>query len=97
LENPTVVPKYITKIHVGSFKNPFHKLAWLFTKLTSQEIIATISLMIPYILYFTIKEKAILDWGKVISIEITSQLSHYKRDNKFFMDSYLLFAIICCC
>jgi hypothetical protein len=97
LENPTIVPEDITKIQVDSFKKPFRKIAWLFTRLTGQESITTISRMILYILYFTVKEKAIFDWGKLISIEISSQLSWYKKDKKFFMASYLVFAITYCC
>jgi hypothetical protein len=61
LENPVVVPEDITRIQVDSFKNPFPEIAWLFTRLTGQESAATISLMILYILYFTVKEKAISD------------------------------------
>ena len=38
--------------------------------------------MILYILYFTVKEQAIFDWGKLISIEISSQLTHYKMIKK---------------
>jgi hypothetical protein len=53
--------------------------------------------MILYILYFIVKEKAIFDWGKLISIEISSQFSQYKKDKKFFMASYLVFAITYCC
>jgi hypothetical protein len=97
LENPMVVPKDITKIQVDSFKNPFQEITWLFTRLTVQEITTTISRTSLYILYFTVKEKDIFDWGKSISIEISSQLSHYKRDKKLFMDSYLVFAIVYCC
>jgi hypothetical protein len=69
----------------------------MFTRLTGQGSTATISLMILYILYFIVKEHAISDWGKLISIEISSQLSHYKRDKKFFMASYLVFSIVYCC
>jgi hypothetical protein len=53
--------------------------------------------MILYILYFTVKEQAIFDWGKLIFIEISSQLSQYKKDKKLFMSSYLIFAIVHCC
>jgi hypothetical protein len=62
-----------------------------------QESTANISRMILYILYFTVKEKAIFDWGKLISIEISSQLSQYKKDKKLFMASYLVFVIAHCC
>jgi hypothetical protein len=52
--------------------------------------------MILYILYFIVKEKDIFDWGKLISIEISSHLSQYKKDKKFFMASYLVFVIAYC-
>jgi hypothetical protein len=91
------VPEDITRIKVDSFKNPFREIAWFFTKLIGQESTATISRMILYILYFTVKEKSIFDWGKLISIEISSQLSHYKSENKLFMASYLVFVIVYCC
>jgi hypothetical protein len=55
LENPAVVPKYITKIQVDSFKNPFREITWLFTRLIGQESTTTISHMILYILYFIVK------------------------------------------
>jgi hypothetical protein len=83
LENDASVPEDITRIQVNSFKNPFREIAWLFTRLTGQESTATISCMILYILYLTVKEQAIFDWGKLISIESLSQLTHYKMDNFF--------------
>jgi hypothetical protein len=53
--------------------------------------------MILYILYFTVKEPTIFDSGKLISIEIASQLSHYKKEIKLFMASYMIFSIVYCC
>ena len=97
LENTASIPTYITKIQVESFKNPYQEIAWLFTKVEGQENIAFISRMILYILYFTVQEHAIFYWGKLISIEISSQLSHYKKDRKLFMASYLIFSIVHCC
>jgi hypothetical protein len=97
LENLAVFPKDITRIQVDSFKNPFWEIACLFTRITGQESTATISRMILYILYFTVKEQDIFNWGNLISIEISSQLSHYKRDKKLFMASYLVFVIAYCC
>jgi hypothetical protein len=93
LDNPTNFQEDITRIQVDSFKNPFWEISWLFTRLRGQESIATIYRMILYILYFTVKEKTIFDSKKLISIEISSQLSRYKKYKKFFMDSYLVFAI----
>jgi hypothetical protein len=97
LENPTFVPEDITSLQVGSFKNPFREITWLFTRVTRKETTTNISCMILYILYFTVKEKAIFDWGKLISIEISSQLSQYKNEKKLFMSSYLVFTIGHCC
>jgi hypothetical protein len=90
LENPMVIPEDITRLQVGSFKNPFREIAWIFTRITGQETTTNISQMILYILYFTVKEHAIFDWGKLISIEISSQLAQYKKEKKFFMSSYLV-------
>jgi hypothetical protein len=54
-------------------------------------------LAFPIWTYFTVKEQAIFYWGKLISIEISSQLSQYKKDKKLFMSSYLVFMIAHCC
>jgi hypothetical protein len=48
-------------------------------------------------LYFIVKEQSIFDWGKLISIEIYPQLSQFKEEKKFYMSSYLVFAIAHCC
>jgi hypothetical protein len=53
--------------------------------------------MALYILYFIVKEQAIFYWGRVISHEISSQLSSYKREFFFYMSSYLVFAIALSC
>jgi hypothetical protein len=49
--------------------------------------------MALYYLYFTVNEQAIFYWGSLISHEISSQLSSYKREKKFCISSYLVFAI----
>jgi hypothetical protein len=38
LEDPTTVPEDITRLQVSSFRNPFRKIAWLFTRITGQGI-----------------------------------------------------------
>jgi hypothetical protein len=75
LEDPTTFPEDITKFQVSSFRNPFWEIAWLFTRITRQQSMTNISHIVIYILYFTVKEQFIIDWGKLISIEICSQLS----------------------
>jgi hypothetical protein len=97
LEDLTTVPEDITRLQVSSFRNPLRKIAWMFTIITGQESTSSISCMILYILYFTVKEQAIFYWGELISIEICSQLSQFKQKNKFYMSSYLVFVIAHCC
>jgi hypothetical protein len=75
LEDPTIVPDDTTNLQVSSFRNPFMAISWLFTRITGQESTASISRIVLYILYVRVKEQSIFDWGKLISIEICSQLS----------------------
>jgi hypothetical protein len=79
LKDSTIVPEDITMLQVNSFRNPFRKSAWLFTRITGQASTTSISHIIIYILYFIVKEKYIFDWGKLISIELYSQLSRFKE------------------
>jgi hypothetical protein len=97
LENPNLVPEDITSMQVSSFRNPLREIASLFTRITGQESTAIVSRMALCILYFTVNEQAIFYWGKLISHEISSQLSSYKREKKFYMSSYLVFAIAHSC
>jgi hypothetical protein len=61
LENLMAILEDITKLQVNLHKNPFWEIAWLFTRVTSQENTTNISHMILYILYFTFKEQDIFD------------------------------------
>jgi hypothetical protein len=70
LEDPTTVPEDITRLQVSSFRNPFWEIAWLVTRITRHASTTSISHIIIYILYFTVKEKYIFDWGELISIEL---------------------------
>jgi hypothetical protein len=97
LEDLILVVEDITSLQVSSFRNPFREIACLFTRITGQESTTTVSRMTLYILYFTVNEQAIFYWGKLISHEICSQLSSFKRENKFYISSYLVFVIAHCC
>jgi hypothetical protein len=72
LEDPTTVLEDITKLQVISFRNPFREIAWFFTRIMGQESTTSVSYIVIYILYFTVKEQFIFEWGKLISIEICS-------------------------
>jgi hypothetical protein len=96
LEDLTTVFEDITRLQASSFRNPFQEIAWLFTRITGHASTTSISYIIIYIFYFTVKEQYIFDWGKLISIELCSQLSRFKESNKFYMSSYLIFSIVHC-
>jgi len=74
LENPMTTPQDMTKLQVSAFKNHLREIAWIFMRITGPKSTVSISQMILYILYFTVKEQAIFNWGKLISIEISCQL-----------------------
>lgn len=44
-------------------------------------------------MHYALHEKAIIDWGCLISNEISFQLNNLKKTHKFYMDSYLIFVI----
>jgi hypothetical protein len=46
-----------------------------------------------YALHYALHEKSIIDWGYLISSEVSFQLSNLKKTRKFYMTSYLIFAI----
>jgi hypothetical protein len=56
----------------------------------------TIPRLALYILYFTVHEQDIFNWGKIISTEIYSQLSNFKDTKKLCMSYYLIFVITYC-
>jgi hypothetical protein len=43
LENPVTAPGDMTRLQVSAFKNPFRKIAWLFTRIMGQESTTNIS------------------------------------------------------
>jgi hypothetical protein len=43
-----------------------------------------------------VHENAIFDLVKIISNEITAQLTNFKADKRFYMSSYLIFSITHC-
>jgi hypothetical protein len=96
LEDPTTMPEDISTIQVSQLRKPYQDMAWILARILGQESTATIPCLSLYILYFSIQKKAIFDWSKIISSEISFQLSNFKRDKKFYMSTYLIFSIVYC-
>ena len=69
-------------------------MAWILARALRQKSTATVSRLALYILYFSIHEKAVFVWSKIISSEISFPLLNFKRDNKFYMSAYLIFDIV---
>jgi hypothetical protein len=49
---------------------------------------------IIYILCFSVHKKSLIDWGHIISSEISFQLSNLKKTHKFYMTSYIISTIV---
>jgi hypothetical protein len=96
IQDPTMIPKDLLSIQASLLKNPYQEMTWLFGRVVGQQCMTTISRLALYILHFTIHEKAIFDWEKIISRELSFQLSNLKNNKKFYMSSYLIFAITYC-
>jgi hypothetical protein len=71
-------------------------MVWLLARVLGQESTATVPRLALYILYFYIEEKVIFDWSKIISFEISFQLSSFRKNKKLFMSAYLIFSIAYC-
>jgi hypothetical protein len=92
LEDPTSNPK-TSRIEVTSLKNLYREFAWLFTHIVGMESTMFISRNVIYSLHYALHEKSIIDWGYLISNEISFQLNNLKKTRKFYMTSYLIFSI----
>jgi hypothetical protein len=96
LEDPTMMPEDLSTIQVNLLRNPYREMAWLFSRVAGQESTAIVPRLVLYILYFSIHEKIVFDWAKIISGELSFQLTNFKKSKKFYMSLYLIFAIMYC-
>jgi hypothetical protein len=94
LEDPSTMPDYLSLIQVSHLKKPYKEIAWFLARILGLESIVAIPRLALYILYYSVQGKRVFDWSRIISTEITSQLSNFKKDKKLFMSGYLVFAII---
>jgi hypothetical protein len=94
LEDPSTMSKDLSLIQVSHLKKPYKEIAWFLARILGLESTAAIPRLALYILYYSVQGKRVFDWSRIISTEITSQLSNFKKDKKFYMSGYLVFAII---
>jgi hypothetical protein len=73
LEDPTNNPRTF-RIEVTSLKNQYREFAWLFTRIVGMESTMFISRNVMYALHYDLHEKSIIDWGYLISNEISFQI-----------------------
>jgi len=71
-------------------------MACVLARILGLESTATIPQLALYILYYFVQGKIIFVWLRITSTEISSQLSKFKKDRKFYMSGYLVFAIVDC-
>jgi hypothetical protein len=99
LEKYLVDPRTNTnasKIEVSSLKYPYKEFSWLFSRMIGLESMDLCAK--KYHLYppFLVHEYSLIDWGHIISNEISFQLGGLKKTQKFYMTSYLIFSIAYC-
>jgi hypothetical protein len=75
----------VVKIEVSSLKYPYKEFTWLFACIIRLESTASMPKNVVYILHFVVHEDALIDWGHLISNEISFQLGGLKRTQKFYM------------
>jgi hypothetical protein len=91
--DPTTMLEDISRIQVSSLKNPYKEIVSLFTRIASEDSTETLPRLSLYKLHFVVHENVIFGWAKIISNEITSQLTNFKSDKRFYMSSYLIFSL----
>jgi hypothetical protein len=91
LKDPTLFPQDLSNIQVSSWKNLYREMVWLFTRITRQEYTTNISKIGLHIFYFSIHENTIFDLARIIPSELSFQLGNFRKNNKFYMSSYLIF------
>jgi hypothetical protein len=69
-------------------------MAWFLARILGLESTATIPWLALYIIYYFVQGKIIFNRSRIISTEISSQLSNFKKDRKFYMSGYFVFAIV---
>jgi hypothetical protein len=69
----------ISRIEVTSLKYPYKEFAWLFAHIIGMESTTFVPRNIICVLHFSLHEKAIIDWGYLISSEVSFQLGNLKK------------------
>jgi hypothetical protein len=92
LEDTTCNPSTY-RIEVNSFKYPYKEFSWLFSRILSFKSTMFIIWNVIYVTHYAMHEKSIIDWGYLISSEISFHLNNLKKTHKFYMSSYLIFSI----
>jgi hypothetical protein len=75
-----VILEDLSSIQVNFLRNPYKEIAYLFSRAASQESTATIHQLALNILHFSIHDKVIFVWMKIIYGEIYFQLSNCKKN-----------------
>jgi hypothetical protein len=86
----------LSTIDITLLQEPYHDFSWLFTHVVGKQLTSHIPRSTLYALYFSFQKDAMFDWAEVISNELCFQLSNYLRTERFFMATYLVFAIVYC-
>jgi hypothetical protein len=57
-------------------------MVWLFTRVAGKDSTATIHFLALYVLYFSIHDKAVFDWEKIISCKISFSIIKFQEEQE---------------
>jgi hypothetical protein len=77
------------------FVDPYREMAWLFAQLIRHEYTALMHRYVIFVIYYTLLKDETLNWDEMFSNEIAHQLIIYRKTRRFYMSSYLIFALVC--
>jgi hypothetical protein len=88
--------KNSTHIELCSLKYPYKEFTWLFSRIIGKESMTTVLRYVLYVFHLSIHESVLFDWDRIILSEVSFELVNFQKNKKFFMSSYLIFAIAYC-
>jgi hypothetical protein len=81
---------------VGTLVEPYKEFSWLFVSLDGKESTSCVPKYVFYVLHESIRVRINFDWAEIISNEVSHHLFMYEQTKRFFMTSYLVYAIVYC-
>ena len=84
LEDFAMMSKDLSTIQVSQLRKPYQEMVWHFSRVVGQELTSTVPRLALYILCFSIQEKGIFYWSKIILLKYHSRYQILERKSSYF-------------